>query len=53
MADLIQFRSLTPHLLTAQTLGSDHFSPLFDLIKSMRWWLAALKVRSEWAAGKH
>jgi pimeloyl-ACP methyl ester carboxylesterase len=27
--DLIRFRSLTPHLLTAETLGSGHFSPLF------------------------
>jgi pimeloyl-ACP methyl ester carboxylesterase len=37
MADLIQFRSLTPHLLTAQTLGSGHFSPLFvpDQINAM------------------
>jgi hypothetical protein len=37
LADLIQFRSLTPHLLTAQTLGSGHFSPLFvpDQINAM------------------
>jgi pimeloyl-ACP methyl ester carboxylesterase len=37
MADLIQFRSLTPHLMTAQTLGSGHFSPLFvpDQINAM------------------
>jgi pimeloyl-ACP methyl ester carboxylesterase len=37
MADLIQFRNLTPHLLTAQTLGSGHFSPLFvpDQINAM------------------
>jgi hypothetical protein len=27
--DLTRFRSLTPHLLTAETLGSGHFSPLF------------------------
>ena len=37
MADLIQFQSLTPYLLTAQTLGSGHFSPLFvpDQINAM------------------
>src|SRR5262249_16283110 len=37
LADLTQFRSLTPHLLTAQTLGSGHFSPLFvpDQINAM------------------
>jgi pimeloyl-ACP methyl ester carboxylesterase len=37
IADLIQFRSLTPHLLSAQTLGSGHFSPLFvpDQINGM------------------
>jgi pimeloyl-ACP methyl ester carboxylesterase len=37
MADLIQFRSLTAHLLTAHTLGSGHFSPLFvpDQINAM------------------
>ena len=37
MTDLIQFRSLTPHLLTAETLGSGHFSPLFvpDQINAM------------------
>lgn len=37
LADLIQFRSLTPHLVTAQTLGSGHFSPLFvpDQINAM------------------
>jgi pimeloyl-ACP methyl ester carboxylesterase len=37
MADLIQFRNLTPHLVTAQTLGSGHFSPLFvpDQINAM------------------
>jgi pimeloyl-ACP methyl ester carboxylesterase len=37
MTDLIQFRSLTPHLLTAQTLGSGHFSPLFvpDQVNAM------------------
>jgi hypothetical protein len=29
MADLIQFRRHTPQLVTAQTLGSGHFSPLF------------------------
>ena len=35
--DLIQFRSLTPHLLTAETLGSGHFSQLFvpDQINAM------------------
>ena len=27
--DLIRFRSLTPHLLTAETLGSGHFPQLF------------------------
>jgi pimeloyl-ACP methyl ester carboxylesterase len=37
MADLIQFRRLTPQLVTAQTLGSGHFSPLFvpDQINAM------------------
>jgi pimeloyl-ACP methyl ester carboxylesterase len=37
MANLIQFRSLTPQLVTAQTLGSGHFSPLFvpDQINAM------------------
>jgi len=37
MSDLIRFRSLTQHLLTAETLGSGHFSPLFvpDQINSM------------------
>ena len=37
LADTTQFRSLTPHLLTAQTLGSGHFSPLFvpDQIHAM------------------
>jgi hypothetical protein len=37
IADLIQFRSLTPQLLTAQTLGSGHFSPLVvpDQINAM------------------
>jgi hypothetical protein len=37
MTDLIQFRSLTPHLLTPETLGSGHFSPLFvpDQINAM------------------
>jgi pimeloyl-ACP methyl ester carboxylesterase len=29
IADLIQFRRHTPQLVTAQTLGSGHFSPLF------------------------
>jgi pimeloyl-ACP methyl ester carboxylesterase len=29
MADLIQFRRHTPQLVTGQTLGSGHFSPLF------------------------
>lgn len=37
MSDLIRFRSLTQHLLTAETLGSGHVSPLFvpDQINSM------------------
>jgi pimeloyl-ACP methyl ester carboxylesterase len=37
LADLIQFRRLTPQLVTAQTLGSGHFSPLFvpDQINAM------------------
>jgi pimeloyl-ACP methyl ester carboxylesterase len=37
MADLIQFRRHTPQLVTAQTLGSGHFSPLFvpDQINTM------------------
>jgi pimeloyl-ACP methyl ester carboxylesterase len=29
LADLDRFRSLTPQLVTAQTLGSGHFSPVF------------------------
>jgi hypothetical protein len=35
--DLIQFRSLTPHLLTAETLGSGHFSPLFVGLRAFYW----------------
>jgi pimeloyl-ACP methyl ester carboxylesterase len=37
MADLSEFRSLIPHLVTGQTLGSGHFSPLFvpDQINAM------------------
>jgi hypothetical protein len=37
LADLIQFRRLTPQLFTAQTLGSGHFSPVFvpDQINAM------------------
>ncbi len=37
MADLVRLRSLIPHLITAQTLGSGHFSPLFvpDQINAM------------------
>jgi pimeloyl-ACP methyl ester carboxylesterase len=37
MADLVQFRRHTPQLVTAQTLGSGHFSPLFvsDQINTM------------------
>jgi pimeloyl-ACP methyl ester carboxylesterase len=37
LADLNYFKSLIPHLVTAQTLGSGHFSPLFvpDQINAM------------------
>lgn len=37
LGDMARFRSLTPHLITAQTLGSGHFSPVFvpDQINSM------------------
>jgi pimeloyl-ACP methyl ester carboxylesterase len=37
LADLAQFRSLTPQLVTAQTLGAGHFSQLFvpDQINAM------------------
>ena len=37
MTDLIQLQRLTPQLVTAQTLGSGHFSPLFvpDQINTM------------------
>jgi hypothetical protein len=37
LADLTQFRRLTPQLVTAQTLGSGHFSPVFvpDQINAM------------------
>jgi hypothetical protein len=36
-ADLVRFQSLTPQLVTAQTLGSGHFSLLFvpDQINAM------------------
>jgi hypothetical protein len=37
MSDLIQFRSLTPHLLTAETLESGHFSPLFVGLRAFYW----------------
>jgi pimeloyl-ACP methyl ester carboxylesterase len=51
MADLMQFRSLTPQLVTAQTLGSGHFSPLFvpDQINAML--STFLKVYSPGANG--
>lgn len=37
LGDVARFRSLTPHLITAQTLGSGHFSPIFvpDQISAM------------------
>jgi pimeloyl-ACP methyl ester carboxylesterase len=37
MADLVRLRSLIPQLITAQTLGAGHFSPLFvpDQINAM------------------
>ena len=51
MADLIQFRRLTPQLVTAQTLGSGHFSSLFvpDQINAML--STFLKVYSPGANG--
>ncbi len=37
LGDAVKFKALTPHLITAQTLGSGHFSPLLvpDQINAM------------------
>jgi len=37
LGDVVKFKALTPHLVTAQTLGSGHFSPLLvpDQVNAM------------------